>query len=219
MTSAKKVRILLVDDHPIVLTGLRNSLECFPRYKIVGEASDGLSALRQAETLKPDVILMDISLPKMNGLEASKILLKKLPQTKIVVLTMHDNPEYVVEIIKSGAQGYVLKNSPPSELLQAIDKVYSGESYYSPVVGEVLANEVRHAHESMKRREQSTLTRREQDIIKFVAEGTPNVAIAQQLSISVRTVEAHRRNIMQKLELYTVAELTQYAIREGIIVK
>jgi two-component system nitrate/nitrite response regulator NarL len=211
------IKIVLVDDHPIVLTGLRNALSAHDRFEIVGEATTGQEAIRVAGETKPHVVVMDISLPVMNGLEATKHIRKTLPGTQVLVLTMHENKEYVLEIIKSGAQGYLLKDSSPADLVTAIETVHHGGSFFSPSISQMLVNELRHPNRLARRQALPLLTDRENDVLELVAQGFTNKEIASKLQVSIRTVQTHRDAIMKKLNLFTVAELTAFALREGII--
>ncbi len=211
------IRLLLVDDHPIVLSGLRNSLANHPQFLIVGEASNGLEAISQARQVHPDVVLMDITLPRKNGLEATKEIQRLIPGTRVLILTIHENKEYALEVIKAGAMGYVLKDSSPADLLKAIETVYRGESFFSPSIAQMLVNELRDSMRRSTRRKNAALTGREEEVLALIAEGLSNPAIAQRLNLSVRTAEKHRQNIMRKLGLTNVAELTKYALRHGII--
>ena len=217
MRSQSKVRILLVDDHPIVLSGLRNSLSSHPQLKIVGEASDGTEAIHKARETNPDVVLMDITLPGLNGIEATRALRKEIPTAKVLALTMHDNREYILEIIRAGAKGYVLKDTSPSELIQAIVAVYKGDSFFSPRISRIVVDELKASPQRKKPALISGLTLREEEVLRLIAEGHRNKEIAKRLSISVRTVETHREQIMRKLDIHNAAGLTKYAIAKGIV--
>jgi DNA-binding NarL/FixJ family response regulator len=217
LKSQPKVKVLLVDDHPIVLSGLRNSLASYPQFKIVAEASDGTEALQKARETSPDVVLMDISLPGLNGIEATRVLRKEVPKANVLALTMHDNSEYVLEMIRAGAKGYVLKNTSPSELMQAIVAVHKGESFFSPGISRVLVDELKARPQRKKHIHISGLTTREDEVLRLIAEGQRNKEIASRLSISVRTVETHREHIMRKLDIRTSAGLAKYAIVKGIV--
>jgi len=210
------ITILLVDDHPVVLSGLRNSLAGNPKFKIVGEATTGKEAIRKAKETEPEVVLMDISLPEMNGLEATRILRTALPETQVLILTMHKNKEYVLETIRAGAQGYILKDSSPSVLLEAIERVHERGSFFSPFVEQLLIEEVRKTARRARMIDSALLTSREKEVLKRIARGLTSREIGLQLHISARTIESHRKTIMKKLNLYTVAELTAYAMNEGI---
>jgi len=217
LRSQSRIRILLVDDHPIVLSGLRSSLSSHPQFKIVGEASDGKEAILKAKEKNPDVVLMDISLPGLNGIEATRVLRKEVPKAKVLALTMHDHREYVLEILHAGAKGYVLKDSSPSELIQAIVAVHKGDSFFSPGVSRILVDELKTRPQRKKLLLISGLTSREEEVLRGIAEGHSNKEIAERLSISVRTVETHREHIMGKLGIHTPAGLAKYAITKGIL--
>jgi two-component system nitrate/nitrite response regulator NarL len=217
LRSQSKVRILLVDDHPIVLSGLRNSLSSHPQLKIVGEASDGVEALDKARETNPDVVLMDITLPGLNGIEATRALRKEIPTAKVLALTMHNNREYILEVIRAGAKGYVLKDTSPSELIQAIVAVYNGDSFFSPRISRIVVDELKASPQRKKAALISGLTLREEGVLRLIAEGHRNKEIAKRLSISVRTVETHREHIMEKLHIHSAVGLAKYAITKGIV--
>ncbi len=212
-----KIRLLLVDDHPIVLDGIKSHLCAQPEFEVVGDAANGQEALRKAKLLLPDVILMDISMPHMNGLEAISHLRKQVPNTKILILTMHESKEYIAQVVRSGARGYLLKDSAPAELVGAIKAVHTGEVYFSPSVSRVLVQEMtRDANGSLDGPPQQPLTDREREVLTLIAEGLLNKQIADKLGIGVRTIETHRERIMRKLDIHTVAGLTKYAISRGM---
>jgi two-component system nitrate/nitrite response regulator NarL len=217
LRTQSKIRILLVDDHPIVLSGLRSSLSSHPQFKIVGEASDGAEAIHKATEKNPDVVLMDITLPGLSGIEATRVLRKEVPKAKVLALTMHDNKEYVLEIIRAGAKGYVLKGTSPSELIQAIVAVHNGNSFFSAGISRILVDELKGDHKGKKPASISGLTAREEEVLRSIAEGQSNKEIAKCLSIGVRTVETHREHIMAKLGIHSTAGLTKYAIARGIL--
>lgn len=213
-----KIKVFLVDDHPIVRSGIRSELLKVANIDIVGEASNGKEAIEKAGEINPHVILMDISMPDMNGLEATTILRKKLPKIKIIALSMHDNKNYVMEMIRLGASGYVMKDSSPEELIEAIESVYSDNVYYSRNISEsFLKDFTQRIKKSKKAFYHELLTPREREILIQLANGLSNKKIAEKLFVSVRTVEAHREKIMQKLNLKNLAALTKYAIEEGLV--
>jgi two-component system nitrate/nitrite response regulator NarL len=217
LRSQPKVRILLVDDHPIVLSGLRNSLSSHPQFKIVGEASDGAEAIHKARETNPNVVLMDITLPGLNGIEATKALRKETPRARVIALTMHDNREYILEIIRAGAMGYVLKDTSPSELIRAIVAVYNGDSFFSPGISRIVVDELETRPGRKEPVSVNGLSPREEEVLRLIAEGQSNKEIAKCLSIGVRTVETHREHIMAKLGIHSTAGLTKYAIARGIL--
>ena len=213
----KKIKLLLVDDHPIVLDGIKSHLCAQPDFEVVGDAANGQEALRKAKLTLPDVILMDISMPHMNGLEAMTSLRKQVPNAKILVLTMHDSREYIAQVVRSGARGYLLKDSAPAELVAAIKAVHGGEVYFSPSVSKVLIEEMAGGNrKSPGAPAQQHLTDREREVLSLISEGLLNKQIADRLGIGVRTIETHRERIMRKLDIHTVAGLTKYAIAQGM---
>jgi DNA-binding NarL/FixJ family response regulator len=210
----KRPRILLADDHPIVAEGLRKLLDS--EFDIVGAAPDGRALLRAAQNLRPDVVLLDISMPQLNGIEAARRLRKTVPRTKVVFLTMHSDADYVAEAIRSGASGYVLKKSAVSELVTAIHEALKGRLYITPLVtngipGSLLASSVG------RKRSSSDPTPRQREVLQLLAEGHTTKEIAATLHISIKTVECHRSLIGQKLGIRGIAELTKYAIKRGIV--
>jgi two-component system nitrate/nitrite response regulator NarL len=211
----KKIKLLLVDDHPIVLDGIKSHLCAQPDFEVVGDAANGQEALRKAKLLLPDVILMDISMPHMNGLEAMTSLRRQVPNAKILVLTMHDNREYIAQVVRYGARGYLLKDSAPAELVGAIKAVHGGDVYFSPSVSKVLIEEMADGRKPSGP-EPQPLTDREREVLSLIAEGLLNKQIADRLGIGVRTIETHRERIMRKLDIHTVAGLTKYAIARGM---
>ncbi len=213
-----KIRVFLADDHTIVRQGLKCLLQKDDGIEVVGEAENGHQLLKQASKTTPDVILVDISMPVLGGLEATQQLKKILPHSKILILTMHTNEEYVYETFKLGASGYLVKNATAQDIISAIKAVYRGETYISPAVsGRVVRGFVRGGRSSPKPSFPDKLTFRERQILKLIAEGWASNKIAEHLHISTRTVETHRTNIMQKLRLHKVADLVKYAIRRGLV--
>lgn len=213
----KKIKLLLVDDHPIVLDGIKSHLCAQPDFEVVGDAANGQEALRKAKLTLPDVVLMDISMPHMNGLEAMANLRKQVPNAKVLILTMHDSKEYIAQVVRSGARGYLLKDSSPAELVGAIKAVHGGEVYFSPSVSKVLIEEMADGNKrSLDAPAPPPLTDREREVLSLIAEGLLNKQIADRLGIGVRTIETHRERIMRKLDIHTVAGLTKYAIARGM---
>jgi DNA-binding NarL/FixJ family response regulator len=214
----RKDTVIIAEDHTILREGLKSLLSSNPDFEIVAEAGDGREAIRQVEKFKPDLILTDLSMPKMNGMEAIREFKKRSPRTKILVLTVHDAEEYILETFKAGADGYVLKDSTHHELVMAIKNVLTGKSYLSPGIAETVLEGYLEGRKTLKPRSSwETLTRREREILKLIAEGYKNKEISRELSISVKTVEKHRANIMTKLNLHTATGLTALAFEKGLV--
>jgi DNA-binding NarL/FixJ family response regulator len=217
MSVARAIRVLVADDHAIVRTGIRHVLETEPGFTVVGEASNGAEALALALELAPDVAVLDISMPGVSGLQAAAELRSRCPDTRVLILSMHDNTEYVLESLRAGVHGYLLKDNAAAELGAAIRAVCRGESFFSPPVarqlGAVVRGELARDHPDAL----ALLTARERQVLVGVAGGRTNKEIAQELRISHRTVESHRESLMRKLGVYTVAGLTKIALEEGLI--
>ena len=211
------VTVLLADDHPIVRQGLRHLLEAEPDIKILGEASDGLQAVQLSETFKPNVLIVDLMMPGLNGLEVVRQVKDRSPATFSIVLSMQSADVYVVEALKSGAAGYVLKETGPSELVNAVQQVISGKRYLSPRLSERLIDVLLQTSEEITLDPYETLTNREREILQMAAEGLTTSAIAKRLSISPRTAELHRGRMMDKLGLHSQTELILYAVKRGIL--
>jgi two-component system response regulator NreC len=210
--------VLLADDHAIVRAGVRMLLETDPDVEIVGEAGNGLEAVALAEELNPDVIVMDIMMPDMDGFEATRQIKKKHPQCNVLVLSMYDNEQYFFEILSAGASGYLPKKAAPTSLVEAVRTVHGGGVYLYPTVARSLVEDyVRRVHEGGEQETYDGLTEREREVLTLIAEGETTQGIARALHISVKTVERHRSNIMDKLDLHNRIELTKYAIRKGLI--
>lgn len=206
------IKILLADDHPLILNGLRTLLAGFKDLHIVGEAIDGEEVVRQCRKLKPDVVVMDISMPRKSGLEAAHELKTASPGSRVLFLTMHESEEYAGQVLEQGAGGYILKSAEKTELVTAIRKVASGERYFGRAVQAIVER-------AGSRREKAgaiPITRREREIIRLIVQGLTNQEIAEKLFISPRTVDTHRSNLMQKLELRNAAALVKYAIEHGL---
>jgi two-component system, NarL family, nitrate/nitrite response regulator NarL len=211
----RSIRVLLVDDHPIVRKGIGSCLAKYPNLEIVGEASGGHEAIRKARELAPDVIMMDMEMPEMDGLSVTQTLRKEMPQTKILILSMHRNTDVVLRILQSGALGYVVKDAPVEELVKALETVFNGETYYSPEIARIALNQfVRGPGEGPSA---TLLTNREREVLVQIAEGLSNKEIAAHLGVGVRTVETHRERIMRKLNIHSIAGLTKFAIAKGLI--
>jgi DNA-binding NarL/FixJ family response regulator len=215
--SAKKqvIKVLIADDHPVVRKGLQSCLSRQDRLKIVGEAVDGDEALQRTKDLKPDVVLMDITMPRMNGLAVTEVLRKESPNVKILVLSVHNNRDYIFRIIQSGAHGYVSKEAPPEELLRAIESVYTGEPFFSADIARAALNQM--VTSGGKKDPFGQLTDREREVLILIAEGQSNKEIAGKLGIGVRTIETHRERIMRRLDIHSVAGLTKFAIANGMV--
>ncbi len=211
------IRVLLVDDHPLVLDGINACLSSEPEIEVVGQAHNGLEALEMAETITPDVVLMDVSMPVMNGLEATKEMKIRFPSSRVLILSMHENREYILQLIQSGAAGYVLKDVSSEELVRAIGVVHQGGTYFSSRASEALVKQFDIGKKMDEGDSRPSLTKREESVLKLLAEGGSNKDIARKLDISVRTVETHRQNIKQKLNIQTAAGLAKFAIENNII--
>jgi DNA-binding NarL/FixJ family response regulator len=213
-----KYRIVIAEDHTILREGLRALLSSNPDFEIVGEAEDGREAIRCVEKLKPHLVLTDLSMPRMNGMDAIREIRRRAPETKILVLTVHKTEEYILATLQAGADGYLLKDSTHTELLAAVRHVLSGKHYISPGISDKVLDGYLEGRKTLKTRTSwETLTQREREILKLIAEGYKNKEIADDLCISVKTVEKHRANLMEKLNLHNVQALTTYAIERGLV--
>jgi len=215
-----KRRIVLVEDHTVVREGLRVLLASHPDLEVVGEAGDGDEAVQSVENLRPDLVLMDLSMPKENGMEAIRDIKRQFPETKILALTVHDSEEYVLAALKAGADGYILKKATHAELVMAVRSVLDGEPYLSPGISDKVIKGYL-AGKNILRGTTSwhTLTPREMGVLKLIAGGYKSKEIAGHLFISVNTVEKHRNNIMKKLDLHSASALTAFAIKKGLVTK
>lgn len=211
------VGVLLVDDHAIVREGLRLVLAAEPDIDVIGEAGDGRQALDMVERLKPDVVVMDIAMPNLNGLEATTQIRRRFPQVHVVILTMHENELYFTQIIKAGATGCVLKRSMGRELVTAIQAAARGENYFSPTVATRVFQHYQMLLQHPASKSDEPLTEREREILQLIAEGNTNREIAEMLTLSIKTVQAHRSNMMDKLGVHDRTDLVKYAIRVGMI--
>ena len=211
-------RIVIAEDYTILREGLRSLLSSHPEFDIVGEAEDGQEAIRSVEKLKPDLALMDLSMPRMNGMDAIKEIKKRSPETKVLVLTVHKTEEYIHAALQAGADGYILKDSTHAELGMAIKSVLDGKRYVSPGISERLIEGYLEGRKKTKPPSTwDTLTQREREILKLIAEGYKNKEVADYLCISVKTVEKHRANLMKKLDLHNIQALTALALEKGLI--
>lgn len=211
-----KVRILLADDHEIVRDGLRSLIEKYPGMEVVAEAADGRTAVRLAKELSPDLIIMDISMPDLNGIEATHQIVAHSPRGKILILSMHSDARFVKQLFAAGAAGYLLKDCATEELMNAIRTVAANQIYLSPRITRFVLAEYLGKQPIAEVSVFSVLTAREREVLQMMAEGKTTKEIAYSLNISVKTVEAHRQKIMEKSNIHSIAELTKYAIREGL---
>lgn len=211
-----KVRIVIADDHKLFRMGLRQLIERHPEVAIIGEAATGLEAISIAKEHTPDVVLMDISMPELNGIEAARRLHEELPEVRVVIVSMHSDRRYVLEALRAGVRGYLLKDSSPEEIFRAIQKVMSNQFYLSPQINEqVIAGFVQQGN-SFAPSAFDILSGREREVLQLIAEGKSTKQIADLLNLSAKTVETHRMHIMDKLDIHTLPELTRYALREGL---
>lgn len=216
----KKKKIVIAEDHTILREGLKALLSSITELEVVGEAEDGREAMKLASELEPDLMLMDLSMPRMNGIEAIKEIKKHHPEIKILVLTVYKTEEYVLASLQAGADGYILKEADYSEFLLAIRNVLMGKHYLSPEIsGKVIEGYLKGQQDHATLTVWDTLTSREREILKLVGEGYKNREIADDLCISLKTVEKHRENLMKKLDLHTASALTSYAIEKGLVTK
>ena len=209
----KRIRILLADDHAVVRQGFKMILNAQPDMEIVGEAANGREAVELAEQLKPDVVVMDVAMPELNGIEATRRVVGSFPHTRVIALSMHKDSVYVREVLRAGARGYLLKDSGAGDLVSAVRAVAQGEGYLSPAVSTAVLDDYRrHVTNPI-----DLLTSREREVLQMLAEGKTNKEIASVLNLSVYTVDAHRGRIMEKLNLHSINELVRFAVRNGLI--
>jgi len=213
-----QIRIVLADDHAVMRTGLRLVLERQVDFTVVGEASDGREAVALVQREAPDVLVMDIGMPNLNGIEGARQVAAAAPQVAVVILSMHSDESYVLRALKAGARGYLLKESAESDLIAAIRAVHAGKAFFSPAVSRMLVEDyVRQLQDREIEDSYELLTTREREILQLVAEGKSNKEVAAVLNLSLYTIETHRGNLMEKLGLHTVPELILYAVRKGVI--
>jgi two-component system response regulator NreC len=212
-----KIHLLLVDDHEIVRAGLRMLFSAEPEVEIIGEASSGEEAVTAVQNLAPDVVLMDVGMPGMGGVEATRRIKASHPQVAVLALTMHEDEEYFFEMLAAGASGYVPKRAAPDDLMSAIRIVRQGDVYIYPSLARLLVKDFLHRSEASAPEAREELTPREQEVLTYIAEGYSNREIADALVISVKTVDRHRENLMRKLQLHNRVELVKYAIEKGLI--
>ncbi|MFN6201461.1 MAG: response regulator [Acidobacteriota bacterium] len=209
----RRTTVLLVDDHAVVRQGFRMIISAEPDFEVIGEASNGREAVQEAELLQPDIVLMDVSMPELNGIEATRRIVTVAPRTRILALSMHRDSVYVREILRAGASGYLLKEAGDQDLLTAIRAVAQGQGYLSPAVSDAVLNDYRkHVTDPI-----DLLTSREREVLQLIAEGKTNKEIATALDLSTYTVESHRGRIMEKLNLHSAGELVRFAFRNGLI--
>jgi DNA-binding NarL/FixJ family response regulator len=212
------IRVLLADDHNVMRKGLRLLLERQPNITIVGEASDGRQCVELAETMKPDVVIMDVAMPNLNGIEAARQIVGRYPHIAVAILSMHSDESYILRALKAGARAYLLKDSAESDLIAAIKAISDGKSFFSPAISKILVEDyMRELERKGVDDSYELLTTREREILQLLAEGKSNKDVANMLNLSLYTVETHRTHILQKLNIHTVPELILYAVRKGII--
>jgi len=210
----EKIEVMLVDDHPLMLDGVKGRLEENEGIRVVGTVEDGRKVEAEVERLQPDIVFMDVSLPGTNGLDLTKMLRERWPQLAVIVLSMHDNREYVRRAVDNGASGYILKNAPSRELVEAVEAVMKGEHYFSAELSQKMVSELLGGE---KAEERSVLTPRQREVLIGIASGKTSKEIAEEMGISARTAETHRDDIMKRLRIHTVAGLTRYAVKKGMV--
>jgi DNA-binding NarL/FixJ family response regulator len=211
-----KVRIVIADDHKLFRMGLRQLIERHQEVEIVGEAATGLEAIALAKEISPDIVLMDISMPELNGIEATNRIHSELPEVRVVIVSMHSDRRYVLEALKAGAKGYLLKDSTPEEVFRALQKVMTNKFYLSPQINEQVIEGYLNPNKNDATSAFGILSGREREVLQLLAEGKSTKQIAELLNLSAKTVETHRMHIMDKLDIHTLPELTRYALREGL---
>ncbi|MEO8256026.1 MAG: response regulator transcription factor [Acidobacteriota bacterium] len=212
------LRILLADDHTLIRQGLRKLIEVRPEWEVVAEAGNGRDAIRAALDLRPHVAIMDIAMPLLNGIEATRQIVRRAPEVRVLVLSMYADEDYVTQVMKAGAAGYLLKDSADTDLMQAVSAVAEGKSFFSPAIAKTMLDEyVRHLAERGITDRYDSLSEREREVFQLIAEGRSNKQIAELLFLSVNTIETHRAHIMEKLDVHNAAEMVLYAVRKGVI--
>jgi DNA-binding NarL/FixJ family response regulator len=211
-------RVLIADDHPLIRSGLRALLGREPEFEVVGEAADGYQALELVEQLKPDVVMLDVSMPRLNGIDVAQKISEKTPSTRIIIVSIHSDEGYVLRALKAGAKGYLLKASPEGDILNAVRAVAAGQAYLSPEISRLLVEEyVREMRFRGVEDSYDLLSIREKEILQLLASGATNRQVAEMIHVSVATVETHRTNIFQKLGIHSLPELILYAVRKGLL--
>jgi len=218
MSVAKQIRILLVDDHTVMRSGLKLLLEREPDFLVIGEAADGRAAIQLTEAISPDVVVMDIAMPVLNGIEAAARITSSKPKTAVIVLSMHSDESYVLRALKSGVKGYLLKDSAESDLIAAVRHVMTGKTFFSPAITNMLVQDyIREIRQRGVEDSYELLTSREREFLQLMAEGRTAKEIAADLNLSAHTIDTHQANIMRKLNVNSISELILYAMRKGII--
>ncbi len=218
MHDPNKITVLLADDHTVIREGLRMMVEAAGDIKVVGEAENGQQAVQMTKKLTPDVLILDLAMPLMNGIDVTKQVVREVPGTKVLVLSTYSDDDFVHEVIRAGAKGYLVKQSAGQDLLKAVREANKGNTFFSPVISSRLQQQSNKnfAHSGSKKREGPRLTSREVQVLELIAEGLANKQIADELKISIKTVEKHRQQMMSKLNIHEVASLTRYALSKGI---
>jgi two-component system, NarL family, nitrate/nitrite response regulator NarL len=216
IANEQKIKVLLVDDHPMVLEGIKAFLSSRSNIEIIGEASDGEEAIAKVKILAPDIILMDISMPALNGIETTRIIREIDPTVKVIILTMHDDKEYVLQFMESGARGYVLKKTSPLLLIHAIEAVYRGDVYLSPEISQTVLLEYQKLHQPKNGAQKFELSQRESQVLKLLCDGLSSKEIGEALGISDRTIEKIRARIMDKMDIHSTPALVKYATENGM---
>jgi DNA-binding NarL/FixJ family response regulator len=217
MTVSGSIRVLVVDDHEVVRQGIKLVLETDPELEVVGEAASGEEAIERVRELKPNVVVMDIGMPGLSGFEATRRIRESHPDVEVLALTVHDSEAYVFQMLQAGATGYIVKRAPAADVIQAVKRAYQGEAVLHPSVAKLLIRDYLSRVEKGEEVSYDTLSEREREILKLIAEGQTNREIADLLYLSVKTIQAHRANLMRKLGMHDRTELVKYAIRKGII--
>jgi DNA-binding NarL/FixJ family response regulator len=211
------LRILIADDHEVARRGIRSLLEAHPGWEICGEAKDGREAVECANKLKPDLVLLDIGMPRLNGLDAARQILGMCPETRILILTMHDSDQVVRDVLAVGARGFLLKSDAGHDLVAAVEALQHQRTFFTTKVAQMVLDGYLHVNHETDRMARHILTPREREVIQLLAEGRTTKEVAVTLNLSVKTAETHRTNLMRKLDLHSVADLTRYAVRNGIV--
>ena len=213
-----RLRILLADDHTLMRQGLRKIIEEHDDWEVVGEAGTGRDAVQQALEMRPDIVVLDIAMPQLNGIEATRQISRRAPDIRVLILSMYSDEAYILQVLKAGARGYLLKDSADVDLIRAITAVGQGKSFFSPAVARVMLDDyVRNLAERGLTDRYDSLSEREREVFQLIAEGNSNKEVAELLGVSVSTVETHRTHIMEKLDVHSTAEIVLYAVRKGVI--